>query len=107
MLAGSPAEAAGVLRGDVILEIDGKPVREVSEITQTIAAAAPGTQIQLKLLRAGMSLTVTTNLGDRSALEWNRREDEMNQLRQKEIRRSIEQLQLRLQQLQQQRVPVQ
>lgn len=103
VLPGSPAETAGILPGDHILSIGGRPVADPNEITERIAAFRPGTTVAVGLLRNGAPLVVHPRLGDRSALEWLIREEEQNQARQTRVRKSIRQLEEHLRMLEQQR----
>ncbi len=60
---GTPAEKAGIKRGDIIIEFNGQPIREMNELPRLVAATAPGTKATVKVLREGkektFSLTVT------------------------------------------------
>jgi serine protease Do len=51
--ASSPAQQAGVQRGDIILELNGKPVNSSNELRMNISMMQPGTSIQLKLVHNG------------------------------------------------------
>lgn len=44
---GSLAEAAGIRKGTIVLEIDGRPFEEVGEIEAVLEKAAPGRKIVL------------------------------------------------------------
>lgn len=60
---GSPAAAAGLVRGDIIAEIDGDSTREMPLwFLQQRLAAAPGTTLELELLRLGESLDAELRL---------------------------------------------
>jgi hypothetical protein len=50
---GSPAEKAGLKRGDVLLELDGAEVRSWNDLTERIAAAKVGQVVELKVRRRG------------------------------------------------------
>jgi serine protease Do len=63
----SPAEKAGVLDGDVILELNGKPVEDVSSLRFRIAELRPGTEVVLALLRDGRRVAVTAKLEELEA----------------------------------------
>ena len=52
VLAGSPAELAGVLPGDRILAVDGKEVRDFGELTLRIALSHPDRDISLRIQRS-------------------------------------------------------
>ncbi len=107
VLPGSPAAAAGIRAGDEILAVNDQPVRDADEITRAIAGTTPGTTVRVRILRSGAPLDVTARLIDRSALDWQEREEQLNLLRQKRVRMSIDQLQRRLKSLEQARVRLQ
>jgi serine protease Do len=52
VVEGSPAERAGIERGDVILEVNRKPVEDAAEFAKLVRAADPG-KTQLLLVRSG------------------------------------------------------
>ena len=56
------AGAAGIRRGDIILEIAGKPVNTVGELRSAVAEQKVGTVIQVKLQRDGDIITVDVTL---------------------------------------------
>jgi len=61
--ADSPAQKAGLQKGDIILEVNGKPVTDANELRMTISMMAPGTSVNLKVLRNGASQSMTATLG--------------------------------------------
>lgn len=69
VLRGSPAESAGILRGDVILRFGQMPVAGVMELTRAVAETAPGTLLVIDLLRNGTPRPVQVRIGDRGAEE--------------------------------------
>jgi S1-C subfamily serine protease len=50
---GSPAEKAGLKRGDVVLELDGAEVRSWNDLTERITACKAGQVVELKFQRRG------------------------------------------------------
>jgi serine protease Do len=54
----SPAAKAGIMRGDVILEFNGKEVKDVSSLRNMVAQSKSGTEISMKVLRAGKEFMV-------------------------------------------------
>jgi serine protease Do len=61
--AGSPAEKAGVKPDDVIVAVDGKSMKDNSEISRYVASKAPGATVRLDLLRDGAQKSVSLTLG--------------------------------------------
>jgi regulator of sigma E protease len=55
---GSPAERAGIAKGDRIVVIDGKPVKEWDELSQTIKASG-GKPLNLQISRGGETVSLT------------------------------------------------
>jgi serine protease Do len=53
-----PAARAGIEPGDVILSVDGKPVRSSGELPPMIADVKPGTTAQLEVWRKGEKKTI-------------------------------------------------
>ena len=64
---GTPAKAAGIQSGDVVVAVDGKQVEGVSELMLMVAAKSPGTEVDVKLLRDGKEQSVKVKLGERPA----------------------------------------
>ncbi len=59
---GGPAETAGVKAGDVIVEFNGKAVRDNNELVATVAATRPGTTVPLKVVRNRKPLTLNVTV---------------------------------------------
>ncbi|UCG15855.1 MAG: RIP metalloprotease RseP [Phycisphaerales bacterium] len=53
-----PADQAGILHGDVIKQIDGKPIRDFKELTMAIVLAEPLEEMEFTVDRKGTSKTV-------------------------------------------------
>ena len=54
---GSPAERAGIEQGDVIVEFDGKQIKESKDLPQAVAATPVGKSVSLKLSRNGKAIS--------------------------------------------------
>jgi S1-C subfamily serine protease len=66
--AGCPAEQAGVLPGDIILEVDGRRTgRAARGLAAALSPEHVGQPATLKLLRAGEVHLVTVIIGARPA----------------------------------------
>lgn len=57
VVAGSPAEAAGIKEGDLILSIDGRPIRGFEDV-QRIVSGSPDETLTIVVARAGQELTL-------------------------------------------------
>jgi Do/DeqQ family serine protease len=65
VLPGSPAETAGVQRGDVLLSFAGKAVRGVRELQLLVASAPIGKGVPVEILRNGRRLSLTVTISPR------------------------------------------
>jgi serine protease DegQ len=63
--SGSPASAAGVLIGDVLLEFDGNPVESPEELLDLLLGDRVGRAVPLKVLRGGALTEMTVTVGER------------------------------------------
>jgi serine protease Do len=63
---GSAGASAGLQDGDVILQIDKKPIVSPGELPALVAMTQPGRQIELRVWRNGETLQLTATLGDSS-----------------------------------------
>jgi len=59
-----PASRSGVQRGDVILEVNGKPMEDSRELRNSISMMNPDSTVKLKILRNGNPTDVSVKLGD-------------------------------------------
>jgi serine protease Do len=62
---GSPAEAAGLRAGDVIVKFNGEDVTSVRKLTRLIADVAPDHQVKLTVFRSGSDRELTATLAKR------------------------------------------
>ncbi len=71
---GSPAERAGLRPGDVVVAIDGHPVRGATDLRNRIGLAERGTTVTLTVIRDGerLELPVTIGTPEIAALETGR-----------------------------------
>ncbi len=65
VLAGSPAELAGIKRGDVLLRIAGRKVRSARELRLLVANTPAGKTVDLELVRNGKPLTISVTIAPR------------------------------------------
>jgi serine protease Do len=62
--ANSPAERAGLQKGDIIREVDGKPVDNSNQLRNRINMLPPETSVTLKVDHNGALRTVSARLGE-------------------------------------------
>jgi serine protease Do len=62
--ANSPAERAGLQKGDIIREVDGRPVDNSNQLRNRINMLPPETSVTLKVDRNGALRTVSAKLGE-------------------------------------------
>jgi serine protease Do len=60
--AGSPAQKSGLERGDIILDVNGKPVADSNGLRMTISMMAPDSDAKLKVLRNGSEREIAVKL---------------------------------------------
>lgn len=73
VIDGSPAEAAGLQKGDVITEIDGREVSTYDDLTSQLEYYASGDTVDFVIMRADngeyIEQTIPVTLGDSSVLD--------------------------------------
>ena len=62
VVAGKPAHQAGIRSGDIIQEIDGKPVKNINEYMERLSELEPDTIIPVKVLRNEEIITFDVHL---------------------------------------------
>lgn len=66
---GSPAEKAGLQAGDVIVQFNGKPVKDSRELPLMVATSKPGASVPVEVWRKGSSKEFKVTLGELPPLE--------------------------------------
>jgi S1-C subfamily serine protease len=64
VLPASPAQKAGIARGDIILEAAGQPVDSPDQLRAAVAAKKPGEALQVKVRHGDKVRTLTVTLAD-------------------------------------------
>jgi len=61
---GGPADKAGIKRGDVIIEYDGHPIKEMNELPRLVAMTPVGKKVKVKVWRNGKIKTFEVKIGE-------------------------------------------
>ena len=69
VLKDGPAEAAGMKAGDIIVEMGGAPIKEVTDLQKRVAAIAPGRAAALTVLRDRKPTKLTVKIGEQPGEE--------------------------------------
>lgn len=84
--SGSPAASADLKPSDVVVAVDGQPIRDARELSRRVGTARPGTAVRLTVIRDGAERTVNLTLGrledqsQRASLEEGGRRDRRGEM---------------------------
>jgi regulator of protease activity HflC (stomatin/prohibitin superfamily) len=62
LMRNSPAEQAGLKRGDVILKFQGQPIRQVEDLQRLVSEVSLGESIELEVLRRDQTLVIPVKI---------------------------------------------
>jgi len=62
--ADSPAAKGGVEKGDIILQVNGKPVTDANQLRLEVGGMSPNERVHLKVLRNGKTQELAVQLGE-------------------------------------------
>ena len=65
VMRGSPADKAGIVPGDVLLSVAGKPVKDAQSMLELIAGLPPGEAAKFRIRREGKDLELAGVIGKR------------------------------------------
>ncbi len=65
VVAGSPADEAGLEEGDVVIEVDGVAIDAADDLSALVADKQPGDTVDVKITRDGDERTIQIELGER------------------------------------------
>ncbi len=68
VLPNGPADQAGLRRGDIVTQINGKPVDNPLALMNTVAQVIPGTAVELQALRNGKNISLKAQVSERPSL---------------------------------------
>jgi S1-C subfamily serine protease len=64
--AESPAEVGGLLVGDILVKLDGEPVRRTDDLSVLLATGRAGQAVNLQIVRGGAVQNLSLSLGERA-----------------------------------------
>ena len=65
VLAGSPAEKAGLKKNDILTKIDGKAVKGEDSLAKFMSSAKAGQEATLTVLRKSKEQTIKVTVGEK------------------------------------------
>jgi serine protease Do len=69
VLPGHPAEVAGIRRGDIVVEFDGKPVPNVRVLQRTVGFTPVGKEVEIHVFRNGKRESFRLKVGEAATAE--------------------------------------
>jgi serine protease DegQ len=65
VLRGGPADQAGMRPGDIVVGVNSQPIRNMTELMQTVAQISPGSQATIKVKRNGKESALSVKIDER------------------------------------------
>ena len=69
VLRNGPADRAGMRPGDILIEVDGQPVKDTTEMLNVIAQLQPGRKAAMKVLRKNAEASLDVTIGTRPKMQ--------------------------------------
>ena len=66
--AGGPSDKAGLKPRDIIISVDGRPIKDGNDLVSEIASRRPGSSVRLGYLRDGKQADTTVTVADRDKI---------------------------------------
>jgi len=64
---GGPADQAGALLGDILINIDGRSFEDLQDVHEELGRKGAGLEVQAKVIRGGQTIQMTIRIGERPA----------------------------------------
>ncbi len=64
VIAGSPAEKAGIRQGDIITKLAGKEIKDPKQLQRAVAETAVGQKVEVIIFREGRTQTLTLSISN-------------------------------------------
>jgi len=71
----SPAQRSGLQKGDIILELNGKPVENANQLRMSVSMMSPDASVTLKVFRSGAEREMSVKLAELPVKEASVRDD--------------------------------
>lgn len=65
LVEGQAAQRGGIREGDVVVGIDGRPVKDINDLIGAVSGAGAGTRIKIKVRRGNEERVIAVRLGER------------------------------------------
>jgi S1-C subfamily serine protease len=63
--SGGPADTAGALLGDILIDIDGRTFEDLEDVQEELRRKGAGQEIQARIIRGGQSAQIPIRVGER------------------------------------------
>jgi serine protease Do len=64
VMADTPAEKAGIERGDIIVEFNGRKIEEMNDLPRVVASTPPNADVPVKILRKGQEKVMQVKVAE-------------------------------------------
>jgi len=64
VMADTPAEKAGIERGDIIVEFNGRKIEEMNDLPRVVASTPPNADVPVKILRKGQEKVMQVRVAE-------------------------------------------
>jgi S1-C subfamily serine protease len=66
VLSGTPADRAGLRRGDIIVEFDGKEIKSMDDLVSEVRKKKVGEKVEITIVRGKKKLTLELTIGEKT-----------------------------------------
>jgi S1-C subfamily serine protease len=66
VLSGTPADKAGLRRGDIIIEFDGKKIKSMDDLVSEVRKKKVGEKVEITIVRGKKRLTLELTIGEKT-----------------------------------------
>jgi S1-C subfamily serine protease len=64
VIEGSAADRAGLQRGDLLMELDGEPIADATDLQRLMVQERIGRKVEARILREGTQMTIAVVLDE-------------------------------------------